>query len=346
MHIGTREAFCRVVLLEDRDGVAPGDEATVQLRLEEPIPVTRGDRYILRDDSVQKTLGGGVVLDPSAAKHRRFTDDTRAALRTMRDADDDGFIEWLLQRDADPFLEKTRLAPYFPTPAAARKQWLDVRSRDGTVEEAGGYLIAPERRLALWDDLLSRLRAYHHENPVEVGQGAAELVASLDTPVCEPGAEWLLARMEREGVIRREGSLVSLSEHEVTFADEDEDIRREIEDTFRAAGVSAPSLSDVGGSMPPRRLTTVIQTLTQLGTLVKIGDDYWMHAEAYQDTLNRLREHLRAEGSIAISDFRDLTGATRKYAAPFLEHCDVRNWTYREGAGRRGRRSFLDADGS
>jgi selenocysteine-specific elongation factor len=110
--------------------------------------------------------------------------------------------------------------------------------------------------------------------------------------------------------------------------------------------VSAPSLSEVGGSMPPRRLSTVIQTLTQLGTLVKIGDDYWMHADAYRETLDRLREHLRAEGSITISDFRDLTGATRKYAVPFLEHCDVRNWTYREGNARRARRSFLDADGS
>jgi selenocysteine-specific elongation factor len=80
-----------------------------------------------------------------------------------------------------------------------------------------------------------------------------------------------------------------------------------------------------------------------LGTLVKIADDYWMHADAYRETLNRLREHIRAEGSVTIGDFRDMTGATRKYAVPFLEHCDMRNWTYRDGNARRARRSFLEA---
>ncbi|MBT5709888.1 selenocysteine-specific translation elongation factor, partial [Candidatus Poribacteria bacterium] len=343
MHIGTREAFCRVVMLEEREGVLPGGEGTVQLRLEEPIPLTRGDRYILRDDSVQKTLGGGVIVDPSAARHRRFTDATREALGTMRDADDEALMRWLLQRDADPFLDKTRLAPYFPIPAARRNRWVAELAREAIVEDTGTYLIASERRLALWEGIVERLGRYHEANPIEVGQGAAELKASLDGPVCEPGFDWLLARMESAGAIRREGSLVSLTEHEVQFANQDEDIRREVEDAFLGAGVSAPSVSELGASVPQRRLATVIQTLTQLGTLVKIADDYWMHADSYRETLDRLREHIRAEGSVTIGDFRDLTGATRKYAVPFLEHCDMRNWTYRDGNARRARRSFLEA---
>ncbi|MAF09653.1 selenocysteine-specific translation elongation factor [Candidatus Poribacteria bacterium] len=343
MHIGTREAFCRVVLLEEREGVLPGGEATVQLRLEEPVPLTRGDRYILRDDSVQKTLGGGVIVDPSAARHRRFTDATREALATMRDADDEALIRWLLQRDADPFLDKAKLAPYFPIPAARRKRWIAELARDGIAEDTGAYLIAGDRRVGLSEGIVERLGAYHSANPIEVGQGAAELRAALDGPVCEAGFDWLLARMESADAIRREGSLISLAGHEVQFADQDEDIRREVEDAFLGAGVSAPSVSELGASVPQRRLATVIQTLTQLGTLVKVADDYWMHADAYRETLNRLREHIRAEGSVTIGDFRDMTGATRKYAVPFLEHCDMRNWTYRDGNARRARRSFLEA---
>lgn len=344
MHIGTREVFCRVVLLEEREGVLPGGEATVQLRLDEPAPLVRGDRYILRDDSVQRTLGGGVIVDPSAAKHRRFTDDTRHALRTMRDADDDRLMRHLLARDADPFLDKARLAPYFPTPAAARAKWIAALARNGLLEDTGVHLVSAERRRALREDVLARLRRYHEANPVEVGQGAAEVKASLDGPVCDAGFDWLLARMERDDEIRREGSLLRLREHEVRFEDEDEDIRRDVEEAFLTAGVSAPAPSELAVSMPRRRLATVIQTLTQLGTLVKIADDYWMHADAYRDTLSRLRAHFRAQGSATISDFRDLTGATRKYAVPFLEHCDTRNWTYRDGNERRARRSFLEAD--
>jgi selenocysteine-specific elongation factor len=344
MHIGTREVFCRVVLLEESAGVLPGAEATVQLRLEEETPVVRGDRYILRDDSVQKTLGGGVIVDPSADKHRRFTDDTRAVLHTMRNADDEGILRHLLHRDADPFFDKARLAPYFPIPSSARAKWLASLVRNGSLEDTGTYLVAADRRAALREDVLRLLGEYHAANPVEVGQGAAEVRVSLATPVCDGGFDWLLTRMERGDDIRREGNLIRLREHEARFEDEDEDIRRDVEKAYLDAGVLAPSPSELALTMSQRRLATVIQTLTQLGTLVKIADDYWMHATVYRDTLARLRAHFRAEGTLAISDFRDLTGATRKYAVPFLEHCDTRNWTYRDGAERRARRSFLEAD--
>ena len=70
LHVGTSEIMGRVILL-DRDELAPGEEAYVQLRLEEPAIVLPRDRFVIRSYSPVQTIGGGMLLDAQPAKHRR-----------------------------------------------------------------------------------------------------------------------------------------------------------------------------------------------------------------------------------------------------------------------------------
>jgi selenocysteine-specific elongation factor len=70
LHVGTSEIMGRVILL-DRDELAPGEEAYVQLRLEEPAIVLPRDRFVIRSYSPVQTIGGGILLDAQASKHRR-----------------------------------------------------------------------------------------------------------------------------------------------------------------------------------------------------------------------------------------------------------------------------------
>ena len=44
--------------------VPPGRSAYARLRLEEPVVVVRGDRFIVRAYSPPDTIGGGLVVDP------------------------------------------------------------------------------------------------------------------------------------------------------------------------------------------------------------------------------------------------------------------------------------------
>jgi selenocysteine-specific elongation factor len=60
VHHGTRETPARVATLGGRFH---------QLRLERPLVAARGDRLVLRSVAPPDTLGGGVVLDPSARRH-------------------------------------------------------------------------------------------------------------------------------------------------------------------------------------------------------------------------------------------------------------------------------------
>src|SRR6202042_3285053 len=70
LHHASAEAGARIVLFDDKP-IAPGEEADVQLVLDRPIAAAAHDRFVLRDVSAQRTLGGGLFLDLRAKARGR-----------------------------------------------------------------------------------------------------------------------------------------------------------------------------------------------------------------------------------------------------------------------------------
>ena len=63
MHVGAADMTGRIVTLEASE-IPPGGEGLVQIQLDRPVGMVHGDHLILRDQSAQRTIGGGVVFDP------------------------------------------------------------------------------------------------------------------------------------------------------------------------------------------------------------------------------------------------------------------------------------------
>src|SRR5437660_6122153 len=82
VHLGAAEAMGRVSLLQ-ATGIEPGGSGHAQIVLDRPIGALRGDRFILRDQSAQQTLAGGVVLDPFAPARKVRTPARLAVLAAL-----------------------------------------------------------------------------------------------------------------------------------------------------------------------------------------------------------------------------------------------------------------------
>ena len=82
VHLGAAEAMGRVSLLQ-ATGIEPGGSGPAQIVLDRPIGALRGDRFILRDQSAQQTLAGGVVLDPFAPARKVRTPARLAVLAAL-----------------------------------------------------------------------------------------------------------------------------------------------------------------------------------------------------------------------------------------------------------------------
>ncbi len=126
LHIGTAETFCRIVPLAEDAALLPGEAGSAQLRIEKPIFVHRGDRFLIRDDSVQRILGGGRILDPIAPIYKRSKPASPTALQTMRGDSDEAVLLHLLTRGQDPFFPIESLSVYFPMRRRQRQNWIDA----------------------------------------------------------------------------------------------------------------------------------------------------------------------------------------------------------------------------
>ena len=69
---GASESIANVRLL-DADALAPGEHGWLQIRLRNPQPVSRGDRFILRYPSPAETIGGGLIVNAHPGRRlKRF----------------------------------------------------------------------------------------------------------------------------------------------------------------------------------------------------------------------------------------------------------------------------------
>ena len=72
-----------------------------------------------------------------------------------------------------------------------------------------------------------------------------------------------------------------------------------------------------------------------LGRLVRVSQDLTYSAAQLDELRRRLAAWFEKKPAMTVADFRELSGASRKYAVPLLEHSDRIGWTMRVGDERR-----------
>ena len=177
-HQGTAETVAEVVTLEGA-AIPPGESGLAQLRLREPALVLAGDRFILRQFSPVTTIGGGVVLDGLAPRHRANDAAALSLLRTLEAGNREDSLAALAA--AEP--RGLGLAE-----VVARTAWseAEIRASAETLEGAGRLkivsrepwvLCSAENFAACTARMLAALDAFHRTNPLVAGISKEELRA-------------------------------------------------------------------------------------------------------------------------------------------------------------------------
>src|ERR1019366_2336264 len=96
VHLGAADVTGRVALLEGST-MAPGATALVQIALDRPIGALFGDGLILRDQSAQRTIGGGRVIDIFPPVRGRAKPERLAYLQAMENDDAPAALSALLR---------------------------------------------------------------------------------------------------------------------------------------------------------------------------------------------------------------------------------------------------------
>jgi selenocysteine-specific elongation factor len=98
LHTGTNEELGTLILL-DTDELKPGASGYAQVRMDRPVVVRSGDRFVLRSYSPMRTIGGGQILHPAPKKRKRMVADTLESLAILQKGESGAMAELYL-RDA------------------------------------------------------------------------------------------------------------------------------------------------------------------------------------------------------------------------------------------------------
>jgi selenocysteine-specific elongation factor len=314
-----------------------------QLRLEEPIVAVHGDRFILRSYSPASTIAGGVVLDPFASRHRAKELDKRVQkLHRLMNPDS---IEKVRGFVAASELQGFTVENLIAATGWKREVVADVISKTenkGSINEAGGTLIARENFTELRQKVMSELDAYHKREPLARGLARETL---RDRVFAHTPPELFTAVLEKlvsERLVVAEKDIVRAATHNIDLTEADSRLREQLEQIFLTAGAEAPSLDEalVKAAVAPdsrAQVRKILQLLIDDGSVVRINNEMFMHKTALIKLKSKLREYAsehEPDRLIDVGAFKTLAGVSRKYAIPLLEYFDRERITRRAGDKR------------
>ena len=346
---GAAEVPAHIRLLND-EALAPGQTGWAQFALRKPLPLVKGDRFIVRLPSPSITLGGGVVIDPQPGRrHRRFKSEVVARLETLAQGTPRELLLKALEASgpiSSTELFKRTSLPKDDAPAALQelldtqqalplKADLFIPPRQAAhpvtgreMGKNGDYFIAASGWATLRHKMLNELSAYHAANPLKIGMPREELKSrlGLETKTFNLVIDLAL----KENVIAVTGATLHVPGFHITFKPEQQTAIETLIRKFQAAPWNTPSPKE----SEQRVGVNVLAALIDLGQLIKLNEDVLLLPETYQTGVEKIRAHLIAQKTITVAQVRDLFNTSRKYALALMEYLEAQGVTKRQGDER------------
>jgi len=351
VHHGTAQVLASLVLV-DHTELTPGSTALAQLRLDQttPLGALPGDHFIVRgfvaSTSGGSTIGGGRVIRVLAPKARKGSEhaQTVAALAGAR-------------------LDE-RVALDIKSAAFAGRGVSDLVRRLGVPTDA---LRAPLGRLVASGELLltgsktdstaaasgaldEHAHYLHAQAVAELEKKIVELVGAAEDGLAR---EPLRGRLPSALPVRAYDAILVGLEQRGMLATEADRVRKSAAPktpALSAAEAAVLAKLEQTGIEPPRpkelpaalglaepQVKTALDRLVAAKLAIKVKPDLIMHARTIADVRTRLIAFLDQHGTIDAQQWKDLTGASRKFTIPLAEYFDSEKLTLRVGDVRRRR---------
>lgn len=347
LHHASAEVGVRIVPLADP--LKPGESGLVQLVLDRPVAAAIGDRFILRDVSAQRTIGGGRFLDLRAPLRKRRTPERLQLLDAAAVKDIADVLVHSLE--IPPFLVDLNVFARDRALSESELQAVLSASAAEVIEAPSGrYAISVRQRDAFSADIERVLSHFHAENPDLQGIGRERLRLQVTPRFPAPALLVALRAEQVAGRLVLEGSFVRLPAHEVRLTDREEALYAEILPHLEGeARFRPPRVRDfaeiLGGD--EREIRRVLKLCARLGRLDQIRHDHFFTRAATAEMVEIIRYVAAASqtGEFAAGVFRDRLNNGRKVAIEILEFFDRQGITIRRGDIRRVNPHRLDLYG-
>ncbi len=256
----------------------------MQFRLEEPIAVRRGDRFIIRFYSPIITIGGGQILDAVPEKHKRNRENVLEGFRMLESGNiSDIFV---LKTGGHKFYSKELLLQELGMLPEIGDREIERCIEEGKlVELEDGTILAASKFQMMTDRLIQLLQEYHECNPLAEGMPKQELQSRLrDTWHIQEDKIILGAvhRLMNLDTLMDCGKTVSMQGFEAVLTPEQEKLKERIAGIYKDAGIEIPKNDEIYALDSDKRvINAIFDRLYKEGVLVKVDPSYNISQEGW-----------------------------------------------------------------
>ena len=332
LYLGSNEVLCRAILLED-EVLKSNNEYIVQLRLEEPVISKRNDKFILRLFSPLYTIGGGYIIDSNAIKKKRFNENDIESIKKLDNCSFKEYIYSYISRFSKDFYTEKDYFKYFSQAKINILKEIDELIKENKVFAFGSGL----DRLILSDIFIKNIfenienfiSDFHKNFPKRIGVSKETIKSkffdSLTGKIKNEFINYLITNSKFKSCT----DYISLVDFKVSLDKRDFELIENIKSILNKDKYSIFSLEDINLEIKIEELKELILYLISNGEFIKLDSGY-MLKENYNQAVDLIKNFILKNGSISISDARDLLNSNRKSTMELLEFLDKEKITLRK----------------
>lgn len=325
LYVGAAEEVARFVPISHKK-VKAGDEGYGQILLDHEIAVLKGDRFVLRTISPVTTIGGGIIIDPKAAKYKNNSEERLRSLQMKDSASSKEIIEEFIKNN--PFSTFDQIAAFLNK---------DIKEEELKELETDEAILFIEKQYIhaeylmhyryMVEDILSD---YHKKNRLRKGIPKAELLEKLDLSH-KKQCETMLKYLAGKNFVRLDQNLVSRFDFKPALTEEQKKEKAELAERILESGYTFLTAVELTENV--REKQQVLEFMLQDGFMVLPGQ-YILADDQYKKAKEAAERLFRENGVLKLPDFRDSIGTSRKFALMLLERFDQEKFTRRQGDDR------------
>jgi selenocysteine-specific elongation factor len=332
----TQEAIGRITIL-GQNTLAPGDEAFVQLRFEQPVIVQQGDRFILRFYSPMETLGGGSVLNPHPRRHKQKT--MESSLKTLAVLEKGALDERLALLISGQGLAGMEEAEIMGAVAADRPEIasaLASLAQKKTVLRVDAVYVHTSHLGTLEQKIVGLVAQFHKENPLKPGPDKEELKGMLRLRISPKVLALAVDGLVKRKTLDADASKLRLPGFKAASGKVSDEVKNRIVDAIKKGGTQPPVREELPAlfSISEKDAKDLLKLLADEGRTVRINDSLHLDRDIVETIRADLRKYLEEKKEITMAEFRDIAKTSRKFAVPIMEYFDSQKLTQRVGDKR------------
>ena len=322
----------------ERRGMKPGEKTRARAHLKTPLLMLRGDRFILRDPSINKTVAGGEVVVPYISKKYMPRFSLAGGICSGDGVAGEGgrkgqeeIIAFLLKEKS--VIEKEALCFMLNIRKDALEKVLSCGGPKGGFKTVGNSVVSGVFHESLRNSIIETISGYHKKHPGDAGIKIEELL-NAKTGALRLLRNDVMEGLIKEGVLKKDGFFVLMACHRPRLEGPDKDIEGRILKTI-GRGFEATAVGKLE-SLPFKKadMDRVLDYLIKQGAVSRLKPGVFISKEAVDSAVAILKEKVEKSGSVSAAEFRDILGCGRKLAIEMLEYFDRMKITVRKGDTR------------